>query len=69
MFHKYGELYVMTIYIAKTEALICAFVLAYAKSRFSHDAAHMMNIYFRRVLGATLAGETSRDDCTNTRRR
>ena len=39
-----------TIYIAKTKALItfavtakliCVFVFAYAKSRFSHDAAHL----------------------------
>ena len=38
-----------SIYIAKTETLIsctvnrqliCAFVFAYAKGRFSHDAAH-----------------------------
>ena len=40
------------MYIVKTEALkscvvsaqlqlICAFVFAYAKSRFSHDATHM----------------------------
>ena len=27
-----------------TTQLICAFVLAYAKSRFSHDAAHMMGM-------------------------
>ena len=27
------------IYVAKTKALICVFVFAYAKSRFSHDAA------------------------------
>ena len=26
--------------VAKTKALICVFVFAYAKSRFSHDAAH-----------------------------
>ena len=39
-----------TIYVAKTRALfsfavtaklICVFVFAYAKSRFSHDAAHI----------------------------
>ena len=35
-----------TIYITKTKGadqlrLICAFVFAYAKSRVSHDAAHM----------------------------
>ena len=55
-----------TIYVAKTKALICAsvyrfcvFVFAYAKSRFSHDAAQLLNsvnqllfaaIYFRRPL-------------------
>ena len=41
-----------TIYVAKTKALIsfavtakliCVFVFAYAKSRFSHDAAHLIN--------------------------
>ena len=26
----------------KTNALICLFVFAYAKSRFSHDKAHIM---------------------------
>ena len=26
-----------------TAQLICVFVFAYAKSRFSHDAAHMIN--------------------------
>ena len=25
--------------------LICGFVYAYAKSRFSHDAAHMLDVY------------------------
>ena len=30
-----------TIYVVKTKALICVFVFAYAKSRFSHDEAHM----------------------------
>ena len=39
-----------TIFIAKTKALIscavtCAFVFAYAKSRFSHEAAHMRNCH------------------------
>ena len=42
-----------TICVAKTKALIsfavtakliCVFVFAYAKSRFSHDAAHIMLI-------------------------
>ena len=44
-----------TIYVAKTKALIsfavtakliCVFVFAYANSRFSHDAAHMINAPF-----------------------
>ena len=30
-----------TICVAKTKALISFFVFAYAKSRFSHDAAHL----------------------------
>ena len=43
-----------TIYLAKTKALIsfaitakliCVFVFAYAKSRFSHDAAHAMYVW------------------------
>ena len=33
-----------TIRVAKTKALICAFVFSYAKSRFSHDAAHIPSI-------------------------
>ena len=42
-----------TIYVGKTKALIsyavtaqliCAFVFAYAKSRFSHDAAHILQV-------------------------
>ena len=34
------------MYVAKTKALIsrCAFVLAYAERRFSHDAAHMISM-------------------------
>ena len=45
-----GKLRDCTIYLAKTKALIscvvtaqliCSFVFAYAKSRFSHDAAHL----------------------------
>ena len=32
-----------TTYVAKTKALICAFVLAYAKRRFSHETAHAFN--------------------------
>ena len=44
-----------TIYVVKTKMLIsytvtvpliCAFVLAYAKSRFSHDMAQLYNTYF-----------------------
>ena len=31
-----------TISVAKTIALICVFVFAYAKCWFSHDAAHML---------------------------
>ena len=43
-----------TIYVAKIKALIsfavtakliCVFVFAYAKSRFSHDAAQMLSRY------------------------
>ena len=30
------------ISFAVTAKLICVFVFAYAKSRFSHDAAHML---------------------------
>ena len=34
-----------TMYIAKTKALmICTFVFAYAKSCFSHDAAHIKQL-------------------------
>ena len=41
------------MYVAKTKALIsfavtakliCVFVFAYAKSRFSHDAAHFLHM-------------------------
>ena len=44
---------VLSIYVAKTKALIsfavtakliCVFVFAYAKCWFSHDAAHMSNL-------------------------
>ena len=54
-FQDLGSRYVdkrdCTIYIAKTKALIscavtaqliCVFVFAYAKRRFSHDAAHLI---------------------------
>ena len=43
-----------TIHVAKTKALIscavtaqlnCAFVFAYAKSRFSHDAAQLIAVH------------------------
>ena len=33
------------ISFAVTAKLICVFVFAYAKSRFSHDAAHMITNY------------------------
>ena len=33
------------ISFAVTAKLICVFVFAYAKSRFSHDEAHMMRLY------------------------
>ena len=45
-----------TIYVAKTKALIscavtaqliCAFVFAYTKSRFSHEAAQMLTLYLK----------------------
>ena len=48
-----GRRGVCTIYVAKTKALmscvvtaqlICAFVFAYAKNRFSHDAAHIIKV-------------------------
>ena len=45
LFGKYKD---CTVYVAKTKALIicvvqliCVFVFAYAKSRFSHDGAHI----------------------------
>ena len=39
------------MYVAKTKVLICAFVFAYAKSRFSHDAAHIdFNIPMQHAL-------------------
>ena len=50
-----------TVYVAKTKALISfavnaklisAFVFAYAKSQFSHDAAH---IYVGTTVGYTLS--------------
>ena len=33
------------ISFAATAKLICVFVFAYAKSRFSHDAAQMVSLY------------------------
>ena len=44
---QYGEVSVMAktnalISCAVTAQLICAFIFAYGKSRFSHDAAHIM---------------------------
>ena len=39
-----------------TAQLICAFVFAYAKRRFSHGAAHMfVNTFYAIVVGATLS--------------
>ena len=42
--YKFGSVYVaktkVLISFAVTAKLICDFVFAYAKSRFSHDAAH-----------------------------
>ena len=38
-FRKYRD---CTIYVAKTKGLICGFVFAFAKSRFSHDTAHFV---------------------------
>ena len=38
-----------TIYVVKTKVLICAFVLAYAKSRFSHDVAHVVFLFQERI--------------------
>ena len=49
-----------TIYVAKTKALIrfavtakliCVFVFAYAKSRFSHDAAYFGKVGEFHILG------------------
>ena len=41
-----------TIYVAKTKVLIsCAFVFAYAKSRFSHDVAHIKLLLVNKVSG------------------
>ena len=40
------------ISFAVTAKLICAFVFAYAKSQFSHDAAHI-RLFHLRALQAT----------------
>ena len=37
------------ISFAVTAKLICVFVFAYAKSRFSHNKAHFLNIFFQLV--------------------
>ena len=37
------------ISFAVTAKLICVFVFAYAKSRFSHDAAHMILISIKKI--------------------
>ena len=58
-----------TIYVAKTKALIsfavtvkliCVFVFAYAKSRFSHDEAHLALSHFAVTLclRSSLEGKT-----------
>ena len=52
-----------TIYVAKTKALIsfavtakliCVFVFAYAKSRFSHDAAHLLAVVKKNCIDAAI---------------
>ena len=59
-----------TIQAAKTKALIsfavtgkliCAFVFAYAKSRFSHDEAHMLHKSVGKCLLGILSNGSSRD--------
>ena len=42
------------ISFAVTEKLICVFVFAYAKSRFSHDAAHTVKLELKRTFGRHL---------------
>ena len=48
------------ISIAVTAKLICVFVFAYAKSRFSHDAAHMVhsgyNWFIRDIINMYMYG-------------
>ena len=39
-----------TIRVAKTKALISVFVFAYAKSRFSHNEAHIMVTHYNSLL-------------------
>ena len=47
--------------MAKTKALICVFVLAYAKSRFSHDVAHITT--FSYIHKRTVIMGFSREMC------
>ena len=35
------------MYVAKTKVLICAIVFSYAKSRFSHETAHLYSTNWR----------------------
>ena len=64
-----------TNYVAKTKALIssavtalliCGFVFAYAKSRFSHDVAHILEyMYFWYIVeGTKLKKKTNTFDFT-----
>ena len=39
---------------AVTTQLICAFVFAYAKSRFSHDMAHIIHVTIQQSLDREL---------------
>ena len=52
-----------TVIVAKTKALIsfavtakliCVFVFAYAKSRFSHDTAHIALVRDKKTVGISL---------------
>ena len=62
-----------TIYVAKTKALIsfavtakliCVFVFAYAKSRFSHDAAHLLAVVKKKIALMLLLMECTRKRVT-----
>ena len=41
---------------AVTNQLICAFVFAYAKSRFSHGVAHIIHVTIQQSLERELCG-------------